>query len=223
MKKKAVLFDLFGTIVPGFSRALYHKNLDEMASIWDFDSELLKERWLSDTKNRGRGIYKDIPDVIHSYTGIPIDDPRVKKATVSRTEMTLRSLEPKAETLETLSTLKERGYKLALVSNCSQEVPLLFESSTMRPFFDALIYSAEVGVMKPHPKIYEKALEALDVNPEDAVFVGDGDCDELGGALKVGILPIQVSTGVPDSFKLSDDREDITDKITDLRELLTLI
>jgi YjjG family noncanonical pyrimidine nucleotidase len=55
---------------------------------------------------------------------------------------------------------------------------------------DALVVSEEVGVSKPHPKIFEVALDRVGVRADEAVMIGDSWSADIVGALTVGIRPI---------------------------------
>jgi putative hydrolase of the HAD superfamily len=56
---------------------------------------------------------------------------------------------------------------------------------------DFSVFSSEVGVRKPHPEIFERALEALEVEPERALFVGDRLYEDVRGAAEVGMTTVQ--------------------------------
>ena len=56
---------------------------------------------------------------------------------------------------------------------------------------DAAVFSSEVGVRKPHPSIFEAALAQLEVDPEDAVFVGDRRYEDVRGAKELGMTTVQ--------------------------------
>ena len=58
--------------------------------------------------------------------------------------------------------------------------------------FDATVFSCDVGVSKPDPRIYEIACEQLEVEPADCLFVGDGANDELPGAERAGMTAVQL-------------------------------
>ena len=78
--------------------------------------------------------------------------------------------------------------------------------------------------MKPDPRIYNKALEELDLRAENVIFVGDGDCDELGGAQRVGITPVLVTNvGVNDAFKIAKDRDTTELKVDSLFEIFDIL
>ena len=92
----------------------------------------------------------------------------------------------------TLARLKREGYKLALVSNYAH-TPVLRDALTrldLIAHFDALVVSADVGYLKPHPRIFEAALAAVGVAPEDAVMVGNDIPCDIEGAKKAGIRAI---------------------------------
>jgi putative hydrolase of the HAD superfamily len=56
---------------------------------------------------------------------------------------------------------------------------------------DFSVFSSEVGVRKPHPAIFERALEALEVEPEHALFVGDRLFEDVRGAAELGMTTVQ--------------------------------
>lgn len=56
---------------------------------------------------------------------------------------------------------------------------------------DYAVFSSEVGKRKPHPAIFERALDALDVVPADALFVGDRLYEDVRGAAELGMKTVQ--------------------------------
>lgn len=61
----------------------------------------------------------------------------------------------------------------------------------LRPsFFDVVVSSYKIGVLKPDSRIYRHCLQTLGVRAEEAVFVGDGGRDELSGASQLGIAAL---------------------------------
>ncbi|MBX6770771.1 MAG: HAD-IA family hydrolase [Chloroflexi bacterium] len=96
-------------------------------------------------------------------------------------------------TLPTLQDLRQRGYVLGLVSDCTslmgRPIP---EQLGIASLFDAMALSYEVGYAKPHPRIYQTVLEAVDVPPERCLYVGDGDSDELNGARALGMTTVRI-------------------------------
>src|SRR6266536_3476249 len=75
-----------------------------------------------------------------------------------------------------LESLREDGLKLGLVSNAFDPGWLLrrdLEQLGIEQRIDVAVFSSEVGVRKPHPEIFGRALAALEVAPERTLFVGD--------------------------------------------------
>ena len=93
-----------------------------------------------------------------------------------------------------LETLRGRGLKLGLVSNAFDPPALLhrdLEQLGIAERIDAAVFSSEVGWRKPHPAIFERALEALGVQAERALFVGDSLAADIGGAAALGMHTCQ--------------------------------
>jgi putative hydrolase of the HAD superfamily len=96
---------------------------------------------------------------------------------------------PKGEMFALASRLKDRGYKVGLLSNTESPTVRFFhrQGYTM---FDATVFSCEEGTAKPERRIYEIALERLEVKPSETVFIDDR-ADFIEGAQKVGMHTIR--------------------------------
>jgi putative hydrolase of the HAD superfamily len=96
-------------------------------------------------------------------------------------------------TLEMLNELRERGYKLGAVTNRSfGGLRFLDEVRDLGllDFFEAMSISCDMGYMKPHPKIFEHAIEQLDIKAEDAVMIGDSLRADVSGSQALGMTAI---------------------------------
>jgi putative hydrolase of the HAD superfamily len=97
------------------------------------------------------------------------------------------------ENLRTLRALKDRGLLLGLISNVTLLPDLMradVDALGIGPNLDAALFSSEVGVRKPDPRIFEAMLERLSVEPKDAVFVGDRLLDDIEGAQRAGMRAV---------------------------------
>jgi putative hydrolase of the HAD superfamily len=103
-----------------------------------------------------------------------------------------RALVPRPGAVETLGTLRERSYRVGLITVCSEDIERLWPESEFAGLFDAEVFSSSFGANKPDPRIYLACCERLGVAPADAVFVGDGANDELAGARRVGMEAILI-------------------------------
>jgi len=99
-----------------------------------------------------------------------------------------------ASTHALLEALRERGLRLALVSNTASPRWLLepiLERQGIVDRVDAIVLSSEVGKRKPHRAIFERALDELGVEPNEALFVGDRLDADVFGASRVGMNTVQ--------------------------------
>lgn len=93
-------------------------------------------------------------------------------------------LEGAQEVLEYLNT----RYQLHIITNGFTEVQALkLNNSGISHFFDTVTSSEEVGLKKPHPVIFETALEKASVAPQKSIMIGDSFEADIMGAEKVGM------------------------------------
>jgi putative hydrolase of the HAD superfamily len=84
-------------------------------------------------------------------------------------------------THDALARLRAAGFRLGIVSNSDGRVDQALSAANLREYFDVVIDSSVFGAEKPDPAIFRAALEALNVAPEEALYVGDlYDIDVLG-------------------------------------------
>lgn len=88
---------------------------------------------------------------------------------------------------ETIVLLKDAGVKVAVVSNFDTRLRKLLKDLNVLDLFDAVIISSEVGYEKPDPKIFEAALDQINVEACKAVHVGDDVKADRDGANTFGI------------------------------------
>jgi HAD superfamily hydrolase (TIGR01509 family) len=87
-------------------------------------------------------------------------------------------------------------YKLALVSNApSKLIRGILAENDLEQYFDAIVVSSEVGMVKPSPEIFHLALERLQASPAESVFIDD-NIRHVEGAKKVGIRAVQFKSAV---------------------------
>ena len=95
-----------------------------------------------------------------------------------------------------MAGLRARGIKIAIVSNCDEQVRALLDRLGVIPLADALVLSCEVGAAKPSARIFERALDALGVDADAALFVDDNP-EFCAGAAALGIRTAQIVRGEP--------------------------
>jgi putative hydrolase of the HAD superfamily len=101
-----------------------------------------------------------------------------------------------------LDALRARGIKTGVVANSWPDPGRVLradaEALGLLELLDVMVCSEEIGVAKPDPKIFLHALRTIDVEPEAAMFVGDGLVNDVQGAANVGMTTVQALWFVAD-------------------------
>ncbi len=96
------------------------------------------------------------------------------------------------DALPFLDTLRSRGIKVAVVSNCTEHTRELLVEAGVAARADALVLSCEVGAAKPAAQIFRHALDQLQVTAEAALFVDD-QAAYCAGAVALGINAVRIA------------------------------
>ncbi|MFN0146670.1 MAG: HAD family hydrolase [Dehalococcoidia bacterium] len=97
---------------------------------------------------------------------------------------------PYGDAAEVLAELRRRGFLLATVTNRAfgrDRFRSDLRDAGLDIGWDAESVSVEVGYLKPHPALFEHALQALDVAPRAALMVGNSLAEDIAGAQRLGI------------------------------------
>ncbi len=100
---------------------------------------------------------------------------------------------------------------MVVVSNWDDRLPVLLQNLDLASYFEAIIYSADVGSAKPFAAIFQRALEELSLPAEEVVHIGDRLREDVEGARGAGLQSIHL------------DRHGDGGDIRDLRPLVELI
>jgi putative hydrolase of the HAD superfamily len=100
------------------------------------------------------------------------------------------------DVVDALTNLQERGIRMGIVTNAYQPMwlrDLELEHYGLLPFFaeqKTRISAADVGYLKPHPQIFQHALEQIGTRPEETLFVGDNVVADIAGAQGAGMRAV---------------------------------
>jgi putative hydrolase of the HAD superfamily len=195
MTVRAVVFDLYGTLIAPFPGGEGRADIPGMARELGLDPRALKRGWSAvRTRDLGLngGVEGDIREVLNGM-GVAVDAASLRRAAEVRTDFIRETMRLRPDAVPTLERLAASGLRMALVSNCSVEVPPAFAETPLAPFFDPLVFSSDVHVKKPDPAIFRRALDGLGLDGADCAYVGDGHGTELTGATAVGMRAIHLS------------------------------
>lgn len=106
-------------------------------------------------------------------------------------------LDPPADTMSTLTALRERKLKLGVLSNTHALEMRAWNQSPLADMFDVVAFSHEIGVCKPDPAAYLHVLDRLGVPAASAAYVGDGTSNELAGAKDAGFGLVVLAEQAP--------------------------
>jgi putative hydrolase of the HAD superfamily len=185
---RAVVFDLWDTLVawPVAEADVLRQRTAVLAGVGE---EELGRRWRENYRLSQTG------PLAVAYRALGVPGQHIEARVAEQHDFARRVLLPRPGAVAALRELRARGVKLAVLSNCSEDVPTVWPASELAGLFDAETFSSECGVMKPDREIYLRTVAALEVEPEDCYFVGDGANDELGGAQRVGMTPVLFLAG----------------------------
>jgi len=228
MKYTAVIFDLFGTLVDNLPYKEYQSVLEQMASVLTVSSDAFRRLWSETAYARSVGTIRTIEaniEYICQKLGVSADDVKIRLVTRIRYDFIANVMRPREDAIDVLSCLRSQGFKIGLISNCTTETPLIWKDTPFAPLFDVAVFSSSAGVRKPDPRIYQLTLEELAVKPEECLYVGDGDSQELTGAARVGMHPVMIRVAYEDDTQphLMNREEWVDPVISSLREVLTLV
>lgn len=125
---------------------------------------------------------------------------------------------PMANLFPTLQTLGDAGLRLGLITNGNESIQgRKIDRLGIREQFDAIAISESIGVHKPDPRIFHHVLQALDVPPAAAAFVGDHPEMDVAGARRSGLLAIWMRDR---AWPEPDEVDYIIDDLSDLPSLV---
>ena len=201
MTKRAVLLDALGTLLeledpgPALVEELARRDaevtvdeareavLAEMTYYRAHHDEASDAARLADLRRRCAEVLREaLPEPARGL-GVP-----------ALTEALLAALRfrPYAEVPEALRALRAQGLTLVVLSNWDVSLHEQLAATGLAELVDGAVSSAELGVGKPHPDIYARALEVAGATAAEAVMVGDSPDTDVEGALACGIDAVLV-------------------------------
>lgn len=188
---RAVIFDMFETLITHYKSPLYFGA--QIAADAGIPQDDFQRMWKPTEHDRtvGRATLQETLERILRANGRYSEDllQEITAKRVAAKEACFRRLHP--EIIPLLSTLKEKGILLGLISNCYSEETEVIRKSELFPYFDAVCLSYEQGIKKPDEAIFHRCMDALSVKAEECVYVGDGGSYELETAEKLGMTAVQ--------------------------------
>lgn len=181
---KACVFDAYDTLFDVHSAVGKHRRrlgdmADHVSMLWR--TKQLEYTWLRSLM----GHHADFWQVTRNALDFAFDMHGVNDSDLHRDLMeAYLKLDCYPEVPEALSTLKSRGFKLAILSNGT---PAMLDAAVRNSSIENLIEKnfsvEEVGIFKPDPRVYQIAVDGLGVNPDEVVFQSSNAWDASGASV----------------------------------------
>lgn len=220
---KAVVFDLDGTLT--------RFNLDFRAVRADVRSFLISQGIPASVLSLNESIFEILKktEIFMKNSGKSENKiEEIKKKALAIAEKyeleAARTTSLQPGTREVLKTLRNMGLKIGICTvNSQSSVYHVLERFRIREFFDTVTTREKVKHMKPHTEHLQATLDALKVNPQEVLVVGDSQAD-IKSAKDLGATAIGILTGVSTPKELMDAGADyLITSITDMPELIEQI
>ena len=188
---KAVVFDMFETLVTHFESPVYMAK--QICADIGITEQKFREIWDTTDEDRTLG-KKSLEEVIEAILranncySCELFEMIIEKRKQSKVECFNHI---HSEITPMLTAIKEMNIKVGLITNCYFEERDVIQNSVLFDYFDSVCMSCELGLSKPDVAIFQKCTQALEVAPDECLYVGDGGSFELESAQAIGMHPIQ--------------------------------
>ena len=126
--------------------------------------------------------------------GVRVDDAQLERYLLAEHRAWSPARRPASLSRALLDALRVRGLKTGLVSNTMDPRWLLLrdlDEQRLSYRLDVIVFSSDIGIRKPRPEIFHRALDELGATPDRALFVGDRLIADIRGARDVGMQTVQ--------------------------------
>mgnify|MGYP002822839760 CR=1 FL=1 len=219
MKTKAVVFDAYGTLFDVNSAAKRCK--DKIGAKWEtfanfWRTTQLEYTWLRSLMKR----HKNFWDITEDSLDKSMKAFEIEVSMKNELLNLYKVLSTFKEVPEVLKTLKEKNYKLGVLSNGTPVLlNELIESNNLKNIFDDIFSIEKVGIYKPSSRVYDMPIKKYNIQKEQVVFLSANTWDVSGGG-NYGYNSIWVNrnNNIFDSLDYKP-----SDEIKNLKQLLDIV
>ena len=216
---KAIIFDAYGTLFDVNSAA--EKCKDKIGEKWErfanfWRTTQLEYTWLRSLMDKHKDFWQVTEDSLDKSMKVFDIDPSMRNELLNLYKV----LSPFEEVPETLKTLKEKKFKLAILSNGTPSLlDELVKSNHLDNLFDDIFSIEQVGVYKPSSRVYDLPIKKYNINKSEVAFLSANTWDVSGGG-NYGYQSIWVNrnNNIFDNLDFKPKYQ-----ITDLNKLIQLV
>jgi 2-haloacid dehalogenase len=190
--RPVVVFDLGGVLIDWNPRYLYRQLIEDEAEIERFLAEVCHTAW-NEEQDRGRTFAAAVEEAVARH---PDQRPLIEAYHHRWHEMLAG---PIPGSVQILGELKQAGYELHALTNWSVEkFPIARERYAFLDWFESILVSGEVGLIKPDPRIFQLLLEGIGRPAADCIYIDDNP-KNVAAAEALGFDPIHFEN--PDQLR----------------------
>ena len=181
MKPKAIVFDAYGTLFDVNSAAERCKSKlgnkwESFANYWR--TTQLEYTWLRSLMKKHKDFWQITEDSLNKSMKVFNIDNNLKNELLTLYKI----LSPYPEVKKVLTDLKEKKFKLAILSNGTPELlEDLVKKNNLNNLFDDLFSIEEVKIYKPDSKVYDLPVKKYNIKPNEIIFLSANTWDVSGG------------------------------------------
>ena len=178
---KAIIFDAYGTLFDVNSAAERCKykigdKWENFANYWR--TTQLEYTWIRSLMNR----HKDFLQITEDSLDKSMEAFKIDKSMKNELLKLYKVLSPYKEVPEILKILKKKNFKLAILSNGTQSLlDELIKNNNLDNIFDDLFSIEQVGIYKPHSKVYDIPIKKYNIKKNEVAFLSANTWDVSGG------------------------------------------
>ena len=234
MEYRAVIFDLFGTLVCDLVGPKYTDTLTRMATVLSIPADDFLKKWSDTSYERNTGTFPTVEaNLVHICEELGVQPKGNEVNLAARIRQDYAKLvmnRSRSGAKEVLSRLKQMGCKVGLISNCTPDAPAVWPKIPLASLIDVAVFSSSVHLMKPNCRIYKLTVERLGVESKGCLYVANGQNSELHGAREVGMYPALITSGMDEEFvymRPEDEEISLAEQegtvISSLEEVLNIV
>ena len=216
---KAIIFDAYGTLFDVNSAA--EKCKDKIGEKWErfanfWRTTQLEYTWLRSLMDRHKDFWQVTEDSLDKSMKVFDIDPSMRNELLNLYKI----LSPYREVPGTLKALKEKKFKLAILSNGTPSLlDQLVKSNHLDNLFDDIFSIEQVGIYKPSSRVYDLPIKKYNINKSEVAFLSANTWDVSGGG-NYGYQSIWVNrnNNIFDNLDFKPKYQ-----ITDLNKLIQLV
>lgn len=204
---RACVFDAYGTLFDVHSavarlRPRIGDQADALSQLWR--TKQLEYTWLRALMDRHADFWQVTADALdYAFARLEIDGSAIRGPLLEA----YLSLDAYPEVPDVLARLRQAGLKLAILSNGEPRMLQAgAQSAGIDGLLDAILSVEDVGIFKPHPKVYQLAVDRLGV-PARAIAFQSSNAWDISGAACFGFRPVWINRLGAPAERLPGDPE----------------